>query len=260
MFWVEVDQSTTTQSPIFYRLSGEMIAQPSNTAFGGTSLVGTSVATGSALNGNNASVFAGLFTSATAGTATFAYDENNGGTIASPSNTGTYVVATNGRVALTGMGSRVAVAYLTGPGQGFVLGSDAGVTTGLLEQQTGITTFSTAAVQGGYTLSTSLPAETKVANLLGQITSDGTGSVTGIVDEIDPPATATPEGKANLNQSLIAHINFVGPNGRSTATTNSPIGMPASMVLYLVSPSHFRAISADSNPGNAHPEVFFFDH
>lgn len=260
MFWVEIDQSTTTQSPIFYRLSGEMIAQPSNTAFGGTSLVGTSVATGSALSGNNASVFAGLFTSAAAGTATFAYDENNGGTIDSPSNTGTYVVATNGRVALTGLGSRAAVAYLTGPGQGFLLGSDAGVTTGLLEQQTGITTFSTADVEGGYTLSTSLPADTNVPNLLGQITSDGTGSVTGIVDEIDPPFTATPEGKANLDQSLIAHINFVGPNGRSTATTNSPIGMPASMVLYLVSPSHFRAISADSNPSNAHPEVFFFDH
>ncbi|HWF39260.1 MAG TPA: hypothetical protein VG322_12110, partial [Candidatus Acidoferrales bacterium] len=192
----------------------------------------------------------------------FAYDENNGGAITSPSPSfnGTYVVASNGRVLLTGLGSRAAVVYLTSPGQGFLLGSDASVTTGLLEQQTGITTFSTAAVQGGYTLSTSLPADTKVPNLLGQITADGAGGVTGIVDEIDPPLSATPEGKANLNQSLIAHINFVGPNGRSTATTNSPIGMPASMVLYLVSPLHFRGISADSNPGNAHPEVFFFDH
>ena len=260
MFWIEIDQATTTQAPIFYRLSGEMIAQPATSAFGGSSLVGTSVATGSALNGNNASVLAGLLTSATAGTATFAYDENNGGTVSSPSNTGTYVVATNGRVTFTGLGSRATVAYLTGPGQGFLLGNDAGVTTGLLEQQTGITTFSTAAIQGGYTLSTSLPADTNVPNVLGQITSDGTGSVTGIVDEIDAPVTATPEGKANLDQSLIAHINFVGPNGRSTATTNSPIGMPAAMVLYLVSPTHFRAISADSNPGNAHPEVFFFDH
>ncbi|HWF38632.1 MAG TPA: putative Ig domain-containing protein, partial [Candidatus Acidoferrales bacterium] len=64
MFWVEIDESTTTQSPIFYRLSGEMIAQPANTPFGVNALTGTSVATGSALNGNNASVFAGLFTSA----------------------------------------------------------------------------------------------------------------------------------------------------------------------------------------------------
>jgi hypothetical protein len=260
IFWIEIDQSTTTEVPIFYRLSGEMIAQPSTGAFGGTSLIGTSVATGSALNSNNASVLAGLLTSGTAGTATFSYDENNGGTIDSPSNAGTYVVATNGRVTFTGLGSRAAVAYLTGPGQGLLLGGDAGVTTGRIEQQTGITTFSTAAVQGGYTLSTSLPADTSVPNVLGQITSDGSGSVSGIVDEIAPPATATPEGTANLDQSLIAHINFVGPNGRSTATTNSPMGMPAAMVLYLVSPTHFRGISADSNPGNAHPEVFFFDH
>ena len=262
MFWVEIDQSTTTQSPIFYRLSGEMIAQPANTAFSGSALVGTSVATGSALSGSNASVFAGLFTSATAGTATLAYDENNGGTIDAPSNTGTYAVATNGRVAFTGLGSRAAVAYLTGPGQGFLLGSDAGVTTGLLEQQTGITTFSTADVEGGYTLSTSLPAETKVPNVLGQITSDGAGNIPGtsVVDEIDPPTTGAPEGTAHFDQSLVGHINFVGPNGRSTATTNSPTGMPAAMVIYLVSPAHFRGISADSNPGNAHPEVFFFDH
>jgi hypothetical protein len=125
-------------------------------------------------------------------------------------------------------------------------------------------------VQGGYTISTSLPVETNVPNLLGQASSDGAGSVTGIVDEIDPPGStppvttpptpATPEGKANLNQSLIAHINFVGTNGRGTATTNSPTGMPATMVFYLVSPAHFRAISADSNPGNSHPDVLFFDH
>lgn len=258
-FFIELDQTSTAQSPIFYRLSGEMVGQPSGVAFSNASLSGASVATASALNGNNASVLAGLLTS-TSGAANFSYDENNGGTIGAPSFSGTYVVATNGRVAFTGLGSRAAVAYLTAPGQGFLLGSDASVTTGLLEQQTGITTFSTASIQGSYALSASFSAETKVPNLLGQVSSDGSGSVTGIVDEIDPPASATPEGKANLDQSFIAHVNFVGTNGRSTATSNAPIGIPATMVIYIVSPAHFRAISADSNPGNAHPEVFFFDH
>ncbi len=273
MFWVEVDESTTAQTPIFYRLSGEMIAQPANTAFGGNALTGTSVATGSAPNGSNASVLAGVFVSPAPGnsnssSASFAYDENNGGTITSPSPsfTGTYVVATNGRVALTGLGSRAAVAYLTGPGQGFLLGSDTGVTTGLLEQQTGITTFSTGDVQGGYTLSTSLPAETNVPNLLGQVSSPlGDGSVGGVVDEILPPATGSPEGTAILGASLTAHINSIGPNGRGSifagvSGTTPPAQFPAGLVFYVVSPSHFRAISADSNPGNAHPEVFFFDH
>jgi hypothetical protein len=272
IYFVETDSSITALSPVYYRLSGEMIAQNSSYAFSNSSLLGTSVVSGSGLNGSNASVLAGLLTStAGAGGATLTYDENNGGAITSPSPSfsGTYSVAGNGRVPFTSLGSRAAVAYLTGPGQGFLLGSDAGVTTGLIEQQSGAP-FATSSVQDGYTISTSLPVETNVPNLLGQVSSDGAGSVTGIVDEIDPPVStppvttpptpATPEGKANLDQSLIAHINFVGTNGRGTATTNSPTGMPATMVFYLVSPAHFRAISADSNPGNSHPDVLFFDH
>jgi hypothetical protein len=261
LYFVETDSSTTALSPVYYRLSGEMILQNSSYAFTAASLSGTSVATGSGLNGSNASVLAGLLTSAGAGSATLTYDENNGGAITSPSPSfsGTYSVAGNGRVPLTNLGPRAAVAYLIGPGQGFLLGSDAAVTTGLLEPQAS-GPFTTSSVEDGYTLSTSLPVETKVPNLLGQISSDGMGSITGTVDEIDPPTMSTPEGKANLDQSLIAHINFVGATGRGTATTNSPTGMPATIVFYILSPAHFRAISADSNPGNAHPDVLFFDH
>ncbi len=275
MFFIELDMSSTAQSPIFYRLSGEMVAQQPSVAFSNASLTGTSVATGSALNGSNASVLAGLLSSLTSpgsGTASFAYDENNGGAITSPapSFTGTYVVSTNGRVAFTGLGSRAAVAYLTGPGQGFLLGSDASVTSGLLEQQAGIATFSAASVQDGYSLGTSLPVETKILNTIGQVSSDGNGSVTGnqSVDEILPPTTSAPEGTAVLGASLGAHINFVAASGRGTMIANAtsqppstvPFQFPGTLVLYIVSPAHFRAISADSNPGNAHPEVFFFDH
>jgi len=261
IYFVETDSSTTALSPVYYRLSGEMIAQNSSYAFTAASLAGTSVATGIGLNGNNASVLAGLLTSAGAGSATLTYDENNGGAITSPSPSfsGTYSVAGNGRVPLTSLGSRAAVAYLTGPGQGFLLGSDAAVTVGLLEPQSG-GPFAASSVQGGYTVGTSLPVETNVASLVGQVSSDGAGSATGIVDEVDPPTMSTPEGKPNLNQSLIAHINFIGSNGRGTATSNAPIGTPATIIFYVVSPAHFRAISGDSNPGNGHPEVLFFDH
>jgi Putative Ig domain len=269
IFFVETDTTATELSPIFYRLSGEMIAQPPSVAFANTSLTGTSVATATALGGTNASILVGLLTSssATPGTASLNYDENNGGTITSPSPSfsGTYVVATNGRVSFTSLGPRAAVAYLTGPGQGFLLGGDANVTTGLLEQQTGIATFGTNSIQGGYALGTSFPAETSVPNLVGQISSNGASSVTGTIDEILPPATATPEGTAILGGTLTAHINFTGPTGRGTMTagvtgTTLPLQFPAGMVFYIVSPAHFRAISADSNPGNGHPEVFFFDH
>jgi hypothetical protein len=261
IYFVETDSSTTALSPVYYRLSGEMILQDSSYSFANSSLSGTSVATGSGLNGSNASVLAGLLTSAGTGAATLTYDENNGGAITSPSPSfsGTYSVAGNGRVPFTNLGPRAAVAYLTGAGQGFLLGSDAAVTTGLLEQQSG-SPFAVSSIQDGYTLSTSLPVENNVANLLGQVSSDGVGGMTGIVDEIAPPTMTTPEGQANLDQSLIAHLNFIGTNGRGTATTNSPVGMPATMIVYVLSPAHFRGISGDSNPGNAHPDVLFFDH
>lgn len=268
MFFVELDSAATTQTPIYYRLSGEMIAQQSGAAFGGSSLTGTSVVTGSAVNSNNASVLAGLLTSTNVGAATFSYTENNGGTIASPSNNGTYVVGTNGRVAFTGLGSRAAVAYLTGPGQGLLLGMDAGVTTGLLEQQSTATAFNLSAVQGTYAVYGSLPAETSVPNIIGQASasSTSTGSISGTLDELLPPTTSATEGTALIDASLSGHINFIGTNGSgnmiASASVSGPVPFqfPSTLNLYVVSPLHFRAISTDSNPGNAHPQVFFFDH
>jgi hypothetical protein len=80
------------------------------------------------------------------------------------------------------------------------------------------------------------------------------------VDEIDAPTSGALEGTATLGQSLTATITFVGANGRGTAVSNAPKGIPANLVLYIVSPANFRAISVDSNPSNGHPDVFFFDH
>ena len=90
----------------------------------------------------------------------------------------------------TGLGSspaqkHVAKEYLTGLGTGFLLGTDAGVTTGLLEQQSGGPSFSNASVQGSYALGTPLIVETNMKNVIGQATSNGSGSLAGIVDAID---------------------------------------------------------------------------
>jgi hypothetical protein len=140
------------------------------------------------------------------------------------------------------------------------------VTTGLLEQQSTTTTFNLAAVQGTYAMYGSLPAETNVPNIIGQASFDGNGGVQGTLDELLPPASGTPEGTALLGASLGGHINFIGLNGAgnmiATASVSGsvPFQFPAGLGVYVVSPSHFRAISTDSNPGNAHPQVFFFDH
>jgi hypothetical protein len=264
LYLVEVDSSPQGNgAPTEFRLAGEMILQQPTTAFNSSVLEGVSVASGSGVNGANADVFAGLLTAtACNGSAavTLAYDENNGGTIASPSFSGTCTVNPNGRASFTGLGAtagatRVAVAYLTGPGQGFILGSDAAVTTGLLEEQSGGPTFADSSVLDGYTLSAPFIADTSVKNIVGQVTANGAGNISGTVDEIDPPATGAP----NLAQALTATFS-VQANGRGTLTPAGPVpsGIPASAIVYVVSPAKIRVISSD--PTDQHPELIFLDH
>ena len=169
----------------------------------------------------------------------------------------------NGRTAftLTGAGnpapaSRVTVGYLTGPGQGFLLGSDAAVTTGLLNQQSGAPFANTSVAGKSYTLSALFIAEAKVKNVLGQVTADGFGNITGAIDEIDPTGATA----ANLGKPLTATLTGLASNGRGifTPTGTVPPGFPASSVLYIVSPGSFLLVSSD--PTDAHPELMFFIH
>jgi hypothetical protein len=263
IFFVASDPTDATHP----RLSGEMILQSPTTTFNATALGGPGVASSTGLNKSNASVLAGLLAPATMGCAqgvancvTLAYDENSGGAIASPSFTGNFQISANGRVAFTNLGpqggaERVAVAYLTGPSQGFTIGSDAAVSSGLLDQQeTGIA-FADSSVEGGYTISAAFPAETAVNNVIGQVNASGTGSIVGVqtLDEFTPPLTP------NLGQSLVAsYANISAITGRGTMTTNSPIGFPTNLAFYIVSPGILRAIPLDAS--DQHPEVIFFDH
>jgi hypothetical protein len=256
------------------RLSGEMILQSPNTPFAASALgAGPSVVSGTGLNGSNASVFAGLLTPEAPGSAgctagigncvALSYDENNGGTIASPSAIGNFGISANGRAVFTFTGvanPRVAVAYLTGPETGFTMGSDSAVSTGLLEQQeTGIT-FANSSVQGTYAISSAAAAENQVNNMLGQVMADGSGTMTGTVDTIIPPPASSLNSpvSAALGQSLVATYSNISATGRGTITTNSPSGFPTNLAFYIVSPATLRAIPTDGS--SAHPEVIFFDH
>ena len=262
IFFVASDPTDATHP----RLSGEMILQSPTTTFNAPALSGPGVASSTGLNGSNASVLVGLLAPAAVGCAqgvancvTLAYDENNGGAIASPSFTGNFQITANGRVSFTNLGpqggaERVAVAYLTGPSQGFTIGSDAAVTSGLLDQQeTGIA-FADSSVLGGYTISAAFPAETAVNNVIGQVNASGSGSLVGVqaLDEFTPPLTP------NVGQSLVASYANINAAGRGTLTTNSPIGFPTNLAFYIVSPGSLRAIPLDAS--DQHPEVIFFDH
>ena len=274
LFFAEIDSAQNTLLPTLDRLGGEMILQNPETVFNNTVLAGASVASGIGLSGSNSDVFAGLLTVTTCDGSTpitLSYDENNGGTVTSPSSQGTCTMGLNGNgrasfsfTGFTAAQTRVAAAYLTGPGQGFVLGSDAAVTTGLLEQQSG-GPFADSSVLGSYALSAPLMAETQVENVIGQAVSDGQGNIiekdtdgntVSVVDEIDPPATSAP----TLDQAFSAVLSGLAASGRGTFTPGAPVpkGLPASGIFYIVSPGDFRMISTD--PSDQHPNLFFFNH
>lgn len=269
LYFVGIDPTDATHP----RLSGEFIQQQPTVQFNNSTLNGTSVVTGTGINGTSASVMAGLFTGTVAPnestTATLSYDENNGGTITAPSPsfpcagcaTPTYAVGSNGRATFTnfelpGLQPRMAVAYLTGQGQGFILGSDAAVTAGRLEAQqqptSPATSFANANVVGQYTLNTQAMGDSQVPDVVGQGFASGTGSVTGTLDEVDPTSP-------NLDQAMV--INYsVAANGRGTMIANSLVGFPVNLAFYIVSPGSVRMISLDANPGNGHPELIDLDH
>jgi hypothetical protein len=175
LFFIESDSNTTSGLPTVFRLAGEAVLQSTSTTFNQSAMTGTSVASGTGVNSSgNASIFAGLLTSTLCNNIaaeSLSYDENNGGAINGGTGNplafpGTCSITSNGRVAFTGLGAsaastRVAAAYLTGPGSGFLIGSDAAVTTGRLEQQT-ITSFSPKSFFDGYTLSAPYIAEAGV--------------------------------------------------------------------------------------------------
>jgi hypothetical protein len=249
MFFVAIDTTDATHP----RLSGEMIFQPTTTVFDRTALSGAAIATGSGVD-TNASVFAGLLQSDGIGGTTLTFDQNDGGAVSLQQSSGNaaYSVLPNGRVTFTGLGTRMSIAYLTGKNQGFLIGTDTAATLGQLEQQSGGPSFFPLSIDDGYTLSAPLPADNLVLSVLGQVVGDGSSNLTGIVDEAAQGGTTTPD------QAMTSKYT-VESNGRGGLTvTSSTTGLPPDLILYIVSPGNFRAISV--TPSDEHPEVLFFDH
>jgi hypothetical protein len=271
LFLIEAD-SDNNGAPKLFRLSGEVLLQQTSTVFNQNAMSGVSVASGTGVDaGGNASIFAGLLTATLCNQnapLSFSYDQNDGGTINGGGvppisfTTGTSCqIDANGRVAFTGLGTtaattRVATAYLTGPAQGFLIGSDAAVTTGRLEQQTSGPSFALTSFMGGYTISAPFAAEAGVKSVIGQSTSDGAGNVNGTVDEIDPTGAASP----NLGQLLGATYANPAPSGRGALNTTGtpPNGFPATSIFYVVSPGSIRVIS--SVAADTHPQLILLDH
>jgi hypothetical protein len=213
------------------------LMQQSGEPFSNTSLSGTSVIYTIGLSGASpptADVQVGLLAFPSAGNFTFNTDENNGGTIGSNSASGTYSVASNGRVTTTG-GNHPPVFYLVKPGKGFLVGTDSSVTAGSFESQSPGPFLTSSTVFGFGTVS---PAEQNIDYEAGWADFNGSGTVSGKTDD------TSLGGGQNVNNTF-SQTYAVASNGRGTVGSSST----PQIIFYVVSGTKAILFSAYNQAG-----------
>lgn len=234
--------------------TGEAILQTQPT-FDATSMNGVSIATATGQDAAKSSVLLAQLTGDGAGNISAAVHGNDGGSITATSANGTYSVASNGRVSISGLGNQMAAIYLISPRFGFLIGQDSAASSGLAEAQTP-GPFTAGSFDSYFSFgipSTGSPwaGGSGTNDFVGSLVSDGVSSISGKVNETT--------GSDALNLVLSASATYtVTSTGSGSISFGSPAQLPSQFVFYLVSPTQIRAIS--SVPSDTQPMVFFLNH
>ena len=192
--------------------SGEAIAIPSGTSFSQSSLNGTAVLRETAQSAAGPVVDLATVSAEGLGNLRTNDNVNSAGVFATSNTALTYQVASNGRVTLAGT-STPPVLYLYGPNQGFLLGTDANVTFGILEPQTG-SPFSDSSFSGAYTLVVENPSSATVMMESGVLTALGNGNASGTLDQSSSTGLA-----ANQGLNVVYSISGKGTGRVGSGTT-----------------------------------------
>ena len=180
---------------------GEAIRIPPGTTFAQSSLHGAAVLHETAQSNSGPIVDVATASSNGTGALTVNDNINSGGTFTASSTALNYVVASNGRVAVTG-GASPPILYLFGQNQGFLLGTDSDVTFGTMEPQAA-GSFSDGFFSGAYVFGTENPSELADIFESGVATADGKGSAAGTLDQSSSAGFA-PNQSLNFAYSLSA--------------------------------------------------------
>ena len=192
-------------------VDGEAIAIPPGTTFAQASLSSASVLRQTAQSSNGPAVDLAMASADGKGAITVNDNVNNAGTFTASSRALNYVVASNGRATLSG-GSTPPVLYLYGPNQGFLVGTDADMTFGILEPQSA-GPFSNASFSGAYVFGSENPSAGTVTMESGVVTADGNGNAAGTSDQSN--STGLPQNQSfNFTYSFPA--DGVGDVGSGT--------------------------------------------
>jgi len=218
----------------------------SGTPYSLSSASGTSVLSDSQASNNggtlNSSVGLGLVTKTSTGSFTFAGYNNGGGSISTPTNnsaSGTFSVASNGRVTLTvsggGGGNQLPAFYLFSPGSAFAVFTGNGADDGLMELQTTTSVSNGAYVDGtidpqtaGVTDKSGIVAfsspnatATDDSNAQGTLTPNSAGASTYSVDSTGVfflPASCTPGTNCEKIGTVITGSKIILMDAKSSST------------------------------------------
>ncbi len=222
----------TTAPPTI--LAGQAFEQSGT--FTDASLDGTSVLELQSLgaSASEPTVIAGLVTT-TGTSATYSYsaDKNQGGTMTTPSDAGTFSVSSNGRVALASSeGMPPTVLYLIASNQAFVIGTDIGVDYGTLQAQSG-SSFTDASLNGNYFGGSRHPQSAAVGEEADSLTFNGSDTLSGTLDQ---------NGSGGPQSEALSADYSVSSNGRVVVSQSAtPV-----MYLYIISTSQFVALPVSS--------------
>jgi hypothetical protein len=247
---IGIDPFAQGGSPL---VSGTVLQQSSNGSFGTGSFNAPGVFEVNALDpsGSKAQSQVGLFTGDGGGTFTLTSDQNTAGALTSPCSgtstqcgTGTYSVASNGRVTVADSGFQNSqppqtaqpVLYLVSDNQAFIIGTDSAVTFGFMTPQSGAP-FSSASLSGTYA-GGSFPPVAQVNPPVSNVVSIAVAWSSTLT------VTADISSASGLSQNQASQgIASVAPNGRVLVTENKN----PTEVLYLVSPAQFFSLSTDAS-------------
>ena len=160
---------------------GEAVAVPAGTILTQISLNGAAVFRKTAQLTTGPIVDIALATANGTGGITIKDNLNNAGTFTQSSTPLTYSVSSNGRVTLMG-GTNPPVLYLYGPNEGFLVGTDTNVESGIVEPQAA-GPFNLATLSGPYIFGTENASASTDTLETGVAALDGAGNVVGTMDE-----------------------------------------------------------------------------
>jgi len=183
------------------------------------------------------------------GTASFAGDENDSGTLSQPSSQGTYALGTSGNKTGNFTFSFTqdpalnnASVYLYTGGFGYFVGTDSKVTSGVLEQRSG-SPFSDTSLIGTLAGGSTWPAVSAVTNSVTEMFADGAGNIT---------ATQYTSGSGGPGGPTHLTLTYsVDSTGRAVVCQNGPPPCQGSNefgVLYVIGPNKFVVLPKGSNP------------